>query len=394
MHFFTSINNNYMPKARVLAHSIRKHCKDVYFTLVLSDKIMDNFQIENEPFDRILTVNDLDIPVKSLNQWIFEHTVVELCTAVKGQALVKLLEDGAEKVVYLDPDIVAFDSLEQIEAWLDEYDFLLTPHQTIAEKTKQDIMNNEICSMMHGIYNFGFFAANNSENGLAIARWWRDRLLDFCFDDIPNGLFTDQRWGDLIPALFDNYYIIKDPGCNVSTWNLTTRDVTKKDDHYYVNGSPLKFYHFSGFDSGAQEAMLNLNGGGNPYLFELREWYIRACDDAGQQALKSLPSIYNFFDNGERIIPYYRKIIRSREDVRAYFADVDLFNTEQPKSYYLWCQDEMIRLGISPQMANDPRWDNQCYRMLNTQYDEIVNSRAWKFIEKYRSIKIRLMKRG
>ena len=31
--------------------------------------------------------------------------------------------------------------------------------------------------------------------------WWADRLRQFCYDEVPNGLFTDQRWVDLAPGV-------------------------------------------------------------------------------------------------------------------------------------------------------------------------------------------------
>lgn len=380
MHFFTSINNNYFAKARVLAKSIKQYCEDVKFSLVLSDYIPAEIDLSQEPFDEIVTVDQLGIPVDNLHQWIYIHTVVELCTAVKGQALVKFLEEGSKKVVYLDPDIAVFDALKEMEALLDEHDVLLTPHQTIPETTERDIINNEICSLKHGIYNFGFFAVRNSDNGLAFARWWRDRLLNFCYDDIPNGLFTDQRWGDLAPAMFEGIHILRDPGYNVSTWNITTRTVTKEQDgRYYVNGVPLKFYHFSGFDSGNQEIMLNLQGKGNPNLFELRAWYIKRQDEEGQQSWFSLPSIYNFYDNGEKIKTEERLLMRKRLDLMEYFRNTNPSIIEQEKSYYKWYRHEV---------GESNREDDYCLEYkkkieeLERHLHDIQTSRAWKIAKR------------
>lgn len=342
MHFYTSINNNYLPKARILAKSVKRFCKDAKFSLILSDEIPAGVNPENEPFDEILKVEDLNIPVENLKLWIYMHTVVEVCTAVKGQALVKFLESGSEKVVYLDPDIAVFNDLHELEALLDEHDVILTPHQTIPETNNIDIENNEICSLKHGTYNFGFYAVKNSENGLKFARWWRDRLIEFCYDDIPNGIFTDQKWGDLAPAMFDGVHVSRDPGYNVSTWNLTNRKVTKENDTYLVNGVPLKFYHFSGFDSGAQEVMLNLYAKNNPVLFELREWYIKRQDEEEQEKYGSLPSIYNFYDNGEKITKEERVVLRKRKDVYNFFKDTNPHVVEQEKSYYKWYKIEVL----------------------------------------------------
>lgn len=353
MHFYTSVNNNYLPKARILAATVKKNCPNAYFTLVLADDLPPEVDVAQEYFDEILLVEDLGIPVKNLNLWIYQHTVVELCTAIKGQALVKFLEGGSEKVVYLDPDIAVFDSLEDLDQLLDQYDVVLTPHQTIPESNTRDIINNEICSLKHGIYNFGFFAVKNSLNGLKFARWWRDRLVEFCYDDIPNGIFTDQRWGDFVPAMFEGVYIWKDPGCNVSTWNLTHRQITKQNDLYYVNGSKLKFYHFSGFDSGAQKIMLDLYGKDNPYLYELRQWYIEQQEIEGQQiyGIGTRMSKYNYYDNGELVPKEARTLMRTRQDLLVYFAETNPYQVEQEKSYYYWYQNEMQREESIPRVT-------------------------------------------
>lgn len=353
MHFYTSININYLPKARVLAKSVKKHCNNVKFSLVLVDDIPNEINIKEEPFDEIVTVDQLGINVENLELWIFQHTVVELCTAVKGPALVKFLSEGSDKVVYLDPDIVVFDDLKCLSALLDQYDVVLTPHQTIPEKEKQEIINNEICSLKHGIYNFGFYAVKNSSNGLLYAKWWRDRLIDFCYDDIPNGIFTDQRWGDLAPAMFEGVFIWKDPGCNVATWNLTNRYITKVEGKYYVNGIKLKFYHFSGFDSGSQKIMLDLYAKNNSCLYELRDWYIIQQDIHEQKKYGNGygKSRFNHYDNGVVVNKDERRMLKNRMDLLEYFKDVNPYTVEQENSYYKWYQHEMAQEEQKPKIT-------------------------------------------
>ncbi len=341
MHFYTSINNHYMAKAIVLARSVKKFHPTSKFSLVLSDKLPDDFDVKESPFDEIITIDNLEIPVQNLSLWIFQHTIVELCTAVKGQALVKFLEAGSKKVIYLDPDIEVFDHLKEIELLLDKYDILLTPHQTIPEDKYQDIINNEICSLKHGVYNFGFYAVRNSENGLKFAKWWRDRLIDFCFDDIPNGIFTDQKWGDLVPAMFEGVHILKSPAYNVSTWNLSHRKITEQDNIFYVNGKKLQFYHFSGFDSGAQKIMLELYADKGSAAFKLRDLYIQKQKEAGQEKFVKFYSIYDVYDNGQKINNEERQLLNKRKDVYDYFKDINPYVVEQGKSYYKWYQKEI-----------------------------------------------------
>jgi hypothetical protein len=102
MLVYTSITKNYLPKARVLAISIKKFHPDWYFVLLLSDLLPEDFNLDNEPFDEILLANELNIP--NFKSWAFCHTMVELCTAVKGPAVCLLAKRGKfKKIMYLDP---------------------------------------------------------------------------------------------------------------------------------------------------------------------------------------------------------------------------------------------------------------------------------------------------
>lgn len=354
MHFYTSININYLPKARVLAKTIKKYCPDSKFTLVFSDVMPEEIDVAKEPFDEIISVLELGIPVDNIYLWIYEHSVVELCTAVKGQALVNFLESGTDDVVYLDPDIAVFQDLKCLEELLNQYDIILTPHVTIPEMTKIGIGDNEIAALKHGTFNFGFYAVKNSPNGKKFAYWWRDRLIDYCYDNIPGGIFTDQKWGDLVPSMFEGVYIWKDPGCNVATWNISNRKITKDENgKFFVNGSPLKFYHFSGFDSGSQAMMLDRYSEGNIALYELRKWYIERQIQEEQGRYEQYPSKYNFYDNGERVTKEERIMFRNRLDIINFFKDTNPYIVNQDRSYYYWYRDENNHFKTPEKLLNE-----------------------------------------
>lgn len=373
MHFYTSVNLNYLPKARILAKSIKRYCLNSKFTLILSDILPEEINPEGEPFDEIITILELGLPVKNINLWIYEHSVVELCTAVKGQALVKLLAEGSDKVVYLDPDVAVFNDLECLDELLDKYDIILTPHITIPEINDTGIWDNEICALKHGTFNFGFYAVKNSVNGLAFANWWRDRLIKYCYDNIPEGLFTDQRWGDLAPCMFESVYIWKDPGCNVATWNISNRKITKDiNNNYYVNNSTLKFYHFSGFDSGSQAAMLDRYSDGNEALYELRMWYIQRQIEEEQNIYQNYPSRYNFYDNGVKIEKEEREFLRNRQDVIDFFKSTNPFITQQERSYYYWYRDKNNHLKTTEQLLEER---TEALELEKKKLEKIYNSK-------------------
>lgn len=335
MHYYTSITSNYIPKARVLAHSVHRHDPNAVFHLLLSDNPPPGFDLANEPFDTVLGLEELGIP--NARAWAFKHLLVEMCTAVKGPGALEIVRrHQPDKLVYLDPDIVVFGGLQDLSRELDTHSVLLTPHLTDPESTRQGVLDNEISALKHGIYNLGFVGFRCAGEGLRCMQWWSDRLLEFCRDDIPEGLFTDQRWADLIPAMFDGVRILREPRYNVATWNLSTRQATgQAPDALKINGQPLGFYHFSGFDSGAQETMLRLYGGESPVLFELRKWYIAECERLGQSELGKIPCIYSRYDNGETITKMQRILYRERADLQAAFPQP--FDTSDvSRSYFHW----------------------------------------------------------
>ena len=334
-HIFTSIAANYIPKARVLARSLKTLHPDFIFHVVLCDIIPAWLDLNEEPFDSILTIHDLDIT--DPEQWMFKHTIVELSTAVKGFALRRLLNlPNSERVLYFDPDMVILQPLTGLLKEFGASSILLTPHIAEPEQTIDAILDNEFSVLQHGIYNLGFVGVKASTEGQRFAAWWQDRLYHFCYDDIPRGLFTDQRWADLAPAYFPDCKILRDPVYNVCTWNLTHRTVTGSlQEGFLANGHPIVFYHFSGFDSGAQEAMLNKYGQNMPALYELRDWYVAECDRLGQGELSLIPWAYGYYENGERIPNGHRKLYRDRTDLQQAFPNPFL-TSDISHSYLHW----------------------------------------------------------
>ncbi len=321
VHAYTSITSNYLPKARVLAHSIKQTCPGVQFHLVLSDNLPVGFDLASEPFDDIIYAEDLvssDFP-----QWAFGHAVVELCTAVKGVALEHIFTTfDAEQVFYFDPDMVVFGRLEDLQENLATASVVLTPHQTDPETSDMGILDNEVSSLRHGVFNLGFVGVRNVAEGRRFSRWWAERLLKYCHDDLPRGLFTDQKWVNLAPCFFDDVTVIRSPAFNVATWNLATRKATGSlEEGILINGEPLGFYHFSGFDSGDQITMLERYGAESPVLFRLREWYIAECERHGQSELGTLSSKYTHFSNGDYIDKGYRVLYRQRIDLQRAFPN-------------------------------------------------------------------------
>jgi glycosyltransferase involved in cell wall biosynthesis len=336
---FTSVTLNYVPKARVLAETLKSHNPDIKFCLMVCEPVEPGVLDELTVFDEIQTVDELNLP--NLKAWIFSHTLVELCTAVKGFYMQELLlRPDCAATFYFDPDIVVLDRIDPLLRGLDQASILLTPHLTDPDQAVEAILDNELSALKHGVYNLGFLGVKPSLEGLRFAQWWRDRLERFCRVDIPNGMFTDQRWVDLAPAFFSDIHILRHPGCNVATWNFSNRRIEGSvSSGFRVNGEPLIFYHFSGFDSGAQEAMLKKYGEGMPAAHELRAWYIARSERPEDESFSRRKFHYGTYDNGQPITREQRILYRDREDLQRAFPDP--FSTESPAASFLhWYRED------------------------------------------------------
>jgi len=183
------------------------------------------------------------------------------------------------------------------------------------------VVDNEITSLATGIYNLGFLAISTRVEGRRFAKWWSERLLLFCHDDIPRGLFVDQRWCDHVPSFFENVRIIKDPGYNVASWNLSQRKLTiDKAGTILVNNHPLRFWHFTKLGA-LGDTMTRKYAGANFEVYELWRWY---RSQVNASALDNVPAKYWYYgkySDGAPIKGPHRLLYRSRRDLQEAFPD-------------------------------------------------------------------------
>ncbi|WP_218058318.1 glycosyl transferase [Burkholderia singularis] len=318
---FTSAALNYIPKVRMLFNSLRELHPEIELHLALSDILPKDVDLSDEPFDEVHPISELGIP--DWKGWTFCHSIVELSTAIKPFVLEKLLlRPDTERVIYFDPDMVLFSRVDDLLEALEESNVILTPHQTEPESRLSAVIDNEICSLKHGVYNLGFVGVSATDEGLRFANWWKQRIYYFCRADIPNGLFTDQRWIDLVPAFFSDVAIIRSPRHNVAPWNVTTRDVTGSfAEGFQVNGEKLGFYHFTGFDSGAHRVMASINARPASKIGMLIDWYERETAQLALDPLAQYKWAFAAYSNGEKIDPLHRLIYRERVDLQRAFTD-------------------------------------------------------------------------
>ncbi|HWW59838.1 MAG TPA: glycosyltransferase [Thermoanaerobaculia bacterium] len=253
MLVYTICTQSYLAYSEVLAATFARHNPGQRLSVVVLDGD-ETTRVENAD---VVLIDQLPFEsAAELHRMQTIYDVVELATAIKPWAFRYFLDRGHETVIYLDPDIEVFASLADLEPLAREHGIVLIPHSTkpLPDDNK---LPSERDLLLAGTFNLGFLGIGPGAR--PFLEWWSQRLRRHCINDVANGYFVDQRWIDLVPGYFD-HAILKDPGYNVAYWNLPNRTVELIGDCYFVDGSPLRFFHFSGFSPNASHLLTRHQG--------------------------------------------------------------------------------------------------------------------------------------
>lgn len=241
---FTVCSYNYLAQAITLGDSLLKYNPEFKFIIGLVDRKNDLIYNSKNLYE-IIEVEDIGIPY--FTEMVLRYNIVELNTSVKPSYFKYLFSKfNPDSIIYLDPDIQVFAQLDNLKKELEHNDIVLTPH--FLTPINDDKWQAEEDFLNSGLYNLGFIAIHNTQNGMNMINWWAERLRNKAFIDFKRGLFTDQIWINFVPLFFQRVKILSNLGYNVAYWNLHERAITLKNGNYYVNDKqPLVFYHFASF---------------------------------------------------------------------------------------------------------------------------------------------------
>jgi hypothetical protein len=353
----TIVSANYLHFGWTLAESFLKLHPNDEFHLLLVDRLPANFSLR-DPRVHVTEVEKLDLP--EFHSLAFKFDILELNTGVKPSYLKYLFALGVDKIIYFDPDIYLFASIEFIYQTLDYASIVLTPHILTATPDPQHTYEKDFLNS--GVFNLGFVAVSNSQQGRAFLDWWEERCLQFGFHDLRSGLFVDQKWVNLALCFFDGIHILREVGCNVAYWNLQERSLSVNDGEYRVNGySPLFFFHYSGYRINFPDELsskLRIPQPINETLKRLLNFYRERLYANGAETYPNYAYTYAVFSNGSLVTSLARKIysitIDQWQNSDPFDASGAFFRAAQ-KAGLLSRQDESGRFNSMNLPADDWR---------------------------------------
>lgn len=277
---------------------------DAKFMICLTEREIPEAIQKDDCFDRV--VLSRDIWDGNFDRFIFKHSIVEASTAVKGRFFQYLMSSYPEEdyYIYLDPDCYVYGDFEELRQILIDNPIVLCPH--LLHPGNIDM---ELSSTAHGVYNLGFLAVSNSEEAKKLIDWWTERLYLYCYDDIGNGIFTDQKWMDLAPCFF-NVYILKHYGYDLAPWGLKGIEIKGSKNKYYVQEMPLRFIHFSGFGEVAETCMDKWLGEDAKQFRQIYNDYAVEHSQKDFDGISQTQWSYDNYDSGEKIDRKVRELYR------------------------------------------------------------------------------------
>lgn len=308
---FTIVSRNYLHFALNLMASVSAHLPAAQRVIVICDST------EGLPAPpagtQFIGIDALGI--EHVDRMATQYTILELNTAIKPFAFSHLFASLAvDNVIYFDPDIQLFSSGAALLQCLQSAQVVLTPHLTAPLDDAHH--PSDLSIVQSGSYNLGFLALRRGATSTSLLAWWQRKLTRDCVVDIPRGLFTDQKWMDLVPGLYDGVHVERHPGWNVAYWNLLHRQVTLEKGDYRVNGEALFFFHFSGYNSASRSISKHQDryhlDQCSPAVQQLFAHYSQRQDQHGRQVFAALPYAFAQLADGTPLPDAARQLIRSQ----------------------------------------------------------------------------------
>jgi hypothetical protein len=332
----TIVAKNYFAFARALAESFQSRHPRVPFFVLLADEAGGYLDPSREPF-HIVGLPELDIP--QLERFRFHYAQQPLSYACTPYLLAHLLKRGYSRVIFIKQESLVLGDLSPVFDLLDETSIVLTPH-FVAPLTGADRIARDLNILQSGAYNVGLLGVAATPVTAEFLEWWQDRVYAHCRHATPAGMHYEQRWLDLVPGLFDDVRVLRDPAYNVGHWNLPDRAITVVDDVVLVNGEPCRLFRFSGYDVERPSAVTRYssrltseNVGPAGLVFER---FRAALDRHGDSETRTWPYAYAVFDNGVSVPDIARSLLAEMDDGAGRFGDP---LRTGPGSYFEWLNE-------------------------------------------------------
>ncbi len=309
---------NYVPFAGVLAGSFAEHHPEIPMRLLLVDG-------EEEDRTRLPGISIDLLPDLGLNYahwYTAKFDATQFANAIKP-VYIAYVGRRAECLIYFDTDIAVFSRLDTLLTALETSDVVAVPHTYAPfDKPERYWVHPSTADIFNsGLINAGCFGIRPANCAAFLEFWERFNLGPGTFYNMAGGQ-TDQQYFNWASLMVDRFCMLKDRAYNVAYWNLHERGLRSnmldgREQGWTVDGQPLVFFHFSGFNPRDTLALSRHDGRyvvyNMPAVADILAWYsmqLYGCDYVSQSVI---PYRFDRLGNGIRLNAYVREILKKYE---------------------------------------------------------------------------------
>jgi hypothetical protein len=222
LHFCTLFDANYLSRGLVTYESLMSATMGQFhlYVFAFDDKcfeVLTQMKLRNVTIIPLSEFEDKDLlaikPTRTQGEYCW--------TCTSSTILYCLKKYDIPHCIYIDADMYFFENPQVLVDEMAETDsVLITEHRYTPQYDK---------SKLSGIYCVQFMLFKNTEEGLTVLNWWRDRCLEWCFNRHEDGKFGDQKYLDDWTTRFKGIHVLSNLGGGLAPWNVQQYDFNVQD---------------------------------------------------------------------------------------------------------------------------------------------------------------------
>ena len=230
--FCTMLDLNYLPRGLVLHRSLSEACDDFRLRVFCMDhgtrSILNRMRLPNLITIGIDELESYDPGLRAVKP---SRNSIEYCWTAKPSICLYVFkhEPDLDIVTYLDGDTMFFDDPAPIFDELGDAFCLLTPSRDPESKGPSYVTPS--------------LTLRRDPRAETALGWWRQRCLEWCYDRVEDGRWSDLSYLNDWPRRFPGTRVLHHPG-SLGEWNVRYFHVSAENGRVLVDGRPLVLFHY------------------------------------------------------------------------------------------------------------------------------------------------------
>lgn len=211
LNFCTLYNSNYAAKGLALYWSLKRVCPEfMLYVFAFDDVLVDALKKMALPNMTVITLAEFED--EELLRVKPTRTAGEYCWTCSSSTIYYCLTHyELDHCTYIDADLYFFSNPQVLIDEMGDDDVLITEHRYSTPYKVQE---------KAGKYCVQFMTFKNTERGMKVLHWWRERCLEWCYNRMEDGKFGDQKYLDDWTTRFEGVHELQHLGGGVAPWNV------------------------------------------------------------------------------------------------------------------------------------------------------------------------------